>query len=180
VATRLVLAVKGAPVVFVVRLTKTAMVASTAAFALLVAVDNVVDYPTNYEFVRHVLSMDTTSPGNSLMGHAITNPTLWHVAYWMIIIAEGVIGVALAWAALRLAMNLRAPARRFNAAKDLVVVGAGLGFLLWFLGFMVVGGEWFAMWQSALWNGQQPAFRCYVTLLLVTIVVNQPDLDPDD
>jgi predicted small integral membrane protein len=156
------------------------MVASTAAFALLVAVHNVVDYPTNYAFVRHVLSMDTTRPDNALMGHAITNPALWGVAYWMIIGAEAVTGLVLAWATLRLAANLRAPARRFNAAKDLVILGVGLGFLLWFLGFMVVGGEWFAMWQSKEWNGQQAAFRFYVTLLLVAILVNQPDRDPDE
>jgi predicted small integral membrane protein len=51
----------------------------------------------------------------------------------------------------------------------------GLGFLLWFLGFMVVGGEWFAMWQSKAWNGQEAAFRFYVTLLLVALLVGQPD-----
>ena len=56
-----------------------------------------------------------------------------------------------------------------------VVVGVGLGFLLWFTGFMVLGGEWFAMWQSKAWNGQQAAFWFYMTLLAVGIFVNQPD-----
>jgi predicted small integral membrane protein len=160
-----------------VRLAKTAMVASTAAFALLVAVDNVLDYGTNYQFVSHVLSMDTTFPDHALRGRAIADPTLWGVAYWMIIAAEGATGLVLAGAALRLAVNLRAPAKRFNATKDLVIVGSALGFLLWFLGFMVVGGEWFAMWQSKEWNGQEPAFRFYATLLLVAILVGQPDRD---
>jgi Predicted small integral membrane protein (DUF2165) len=40
---------------------------------------------------------------------------------------------------------------------------------------MVVGGEWFAMWQSKLWNGQEAAFRFYVTLLGVLIFVGQED-----
>jgi predicted small integral membrane protein len=40
---------------------------------------------------------------------------------------------------------------------------------------MVMGGEWFAMWQSKVWNGQASAFRFYVTLLLVVIFVNQAD-----
>ena len=52
-----------------------------------------------------------------------------------------------------------------------------MGFLVWFFGFMVVGGEWFAMWQSPQWNGQQPAFRFYMTLLAVLIFVNQPDAE---
>jgi predicted small integral membrane protein len=33
--------------------------------------------------------------------------------------------------------------------KGLAVVAAGLGFLVWFFGFMVIGGEWFQMWQSS-------------------------------
>jgi predicted small integral membrane protein len=163
-----------------IRLVKTSMVASTALFALLVAFDNVVDYDSNYEFVRHVLSMDATFPGNTLMGRAITSPAGWRAAYWIIILSEGATGVVLALAALRLASNLRASAARFNAAKTLAVIGVGMGFLLWFTGFMVVGGEWFLMWQAKAWNGQQAAFWFYITLLAVIIFVNQPDRDLDD
>ncbi len=158
-----------------VRLVKTSMVASIALFALLVAFDNVVDYDSNYEFVRHTLSMDTTFPGNALRGRAITSPAAWNVGYWAIILTEAATGIVLAFGAFRLAINLRAGAARFNAAKTLVVVGVGLGFLLWFTGFMVLGGEWFAMWQSKAWNGQQAAFWFYMTLLAVGIFVNQPD-----
>jgi predicted small integral membrane protein len=156
------------------RLVKTVMVASTALFALLVAFNNLV------EFVRHTLSMDTTFPGNALMGRAITSPTVWTLAYWAIIVVEAVTGIVLALATVRLATNLRASAVRFNSAKTYVVVGAGLGFLLWFTGFMVVGGEWFATWQSTVWNGQASAFRFYITLLAVVIFVNQPDGDLGD
>ncbi|MGA8382068.1 MAG: DUF2165 domain-containing protein, partial [Stellaceae bacterium] len=73
--------------------------------------------------------------------------------------------------------QLRADAACFNRAKRLVHVGAGLGFLVWFFGFMVVGGEWFQMWQSHQWNGQQPAFRFYMAVLAVLIFVNQPDAE---
>lgn len=158
-----------------VRLVKIAMVAATAVFALLVAFNNIIDYGTNYAFVRHTLSMDTTFPGNALMARAITSPGLWAIAYWVIIGAEAATGVVLAWATVRLAFAVRGRAAIFNAAKSLVLVGAGLGFLLWFGGFMVIGGEWFAMWQSKTWNGQEAAFRFSVSLLAVAIFVNQPD-----
>jgi predicted small integral membrane protein len=150
-----------------IRLVKIAMVASTALFALLVAFDNLVDYGSNYEFVRHTLSMDTTFPGNALMGRAITQPALWSIGYWLIILTEAVVGLILAFAAVQLAANARSRASRFNAMKKFAVIGAGLGFLLWFTGFMVVGGEWFAMWQSKAWNAQEAAFRFYMTLLAV-------------
>src|SRR5437763_12591635 len=124
----------------ITRLVKTAMVASCALFALLVAFNNVVDYGSNYEFVRHTLSMDTTFPGNALKGRAITSPTLWTIAYWLIIATEAATGALLALGALRLASTLRQPAVQFNAAKSAVVLGIGLGFLLWFTGFLVIGG----------------------------------------
>jgi predicted small integral membrane protein len=164
---------------FTTRLVKTVMVASTALFALLVALNNLVDYGSNYEFVRHVLSMDTTFPGNALKGRAITSPAMWSIAYWLIILAEAATGLVLGAATLRMLTTLRGSGAEFNAAKRSAVVGAGLGFLLWFTGFMLVGGEWFASWQSTAWNGQQPAFRFYVTLLAVIIFVNQPDGDLD-
>jgi predicted small integral membrane protein len=153
------------------------MVASTALFALLVACDNLIDYRSNYEFVRHVLSMDTTFPDNALRGRAITSPAIWSIGYWLIILAEAATGLALGMGTLRLLTTLRGSAAEFNAAKRYAVVGAGLGFLLWFTGFTVVGGEWFAMWQSKTWNGLGSAFRFYITLLVMIIFVNQPDGD---
>ena len=159
---------------FAIRLVKTVMVASLALFALLTAYNNVADYGSNYAFVRHTLTMDTTFPDNALKGRAIHSPVAWTLAYWLIILIEAVTGIVLAFAAWRLARRLRHPAL-FNAAKTFVVIGVGLGFLLWFTGFMVLGGEWFLMWQSKEWNGQGAAFRFYMTLLAVGIFVSLPD-----
>jgi predicted small integral membrane protein len=61
---------------FEARLAKVVMVACTALFALLVTADNLVDYGTNYSFVSHVLSMDTTFPENALFYRRITSPVL--------------------------------------------------------------------------------------------------------
>ena len=57
----------------------------------------------------------------------------------------------------------------------MVHLAAAAGFLVWFTGFMAIGGEWFLMWQSETWNGQDAAFRFYATILLVTLYVIQPD-----
>jgi predicted small integral membrane protein len=120
-----------------------------------------------------------TGPGNPLTCRAITDPVLWRIGYAAIILGEALTCLAFATAAVELGRNLRGSAARFRRAKRFVYVGAGLGFLVWFFGFMVVGGEWFAMWQSATWNGQQAAFRFYVTLLAVLLFVNQDDPDLD-
>jgi predicted small integral membrane protein len=157
------------------RLSKIVMCLSLAAFAFLVTFGNITDYGSNYAFVQHVLSMDTTFPGNALMYRAISSPFLWNLAYWLIILGEGITCILFLIASWRLWSVRNGSAAAFNAAKSGVAVAATMGFLVWFLGFMVIGGEWFAMWQSQTWNGQDAAFKFYVTILAVLIFVNQPD-----
>lgn len=161
----------------IVRLAKILMVAALAVFAFLVAYNNIVDYDSNYQFVRHVLSMDTTFPGNALRDRAITDPRLWALTYAVIIAAEALICLLLAVGALALLVRLRAPAAAFNRAKLWAVAGLTAGFTLWFFGFLVVAGEYFVMWQSREWNGQDAAFRFTMVILGVLIFVSLPDAD---
>lgn len=156
-----------------IRLAKIAMVAGLALYALLVAFGNITDYGSNFAFVQHVLSMDTTFPGNRLMYRAIAAPALHRAAYWAIIAGEGLTGLILAHAALRLWRLRKASAADFNAGKSSVALGAAMAFLVWFVGFLMIGGEWFAMWQSPNWNGQESAFRFVACFLLVTVFVMQ-------
>ena len=158
-----------------VRLAKVALVAAVAAFALIVAYDNIVDYGSNYEFVRHVLSMDTTFPNNALIGRAIVDPRVWTAAYVAIIAVEGLTSLLLFVGAWTLLTRLKSPAGEFNRAKGWAVAGLTLGFGLWFFGFLVVAGEYFAMWQSQTWNGLQAAFRLTTVILGVLIFVSLPD-----
>jgi predicted small integral membrane protein len=162
------------------RLTKIAMAASLALFAFLVTFNNVTDYGSNFAFVQHVLSMDTIFPGNALTWRAITSPAVWHVGYWLIIFGEGLTCAAYAIGTMALIGKLRASGPAFNRGKRFVYIGTGLGFMVWFFGFMVVGGEWFAMWQSQTWNGQPAAFRFYAALLGAGIFIALEDRDLTD
>ncbi len=161
----------------IARYAKIVMSLVLASFCLLVTFDNITDYGTNYLFVQHVMSMDTTFPGNALMYRSIANPVLWQLAYALIIAAEGVTGILFLAGAIRLIQVRNASGAVFNEAKTLVIAAATLAFLVWFFGFMVVAGEWFAMWQSQTWNGQEAAFRFYMAVLGVLIFVALPDGD---
>ncbi len=161
----------------VTRLAKVAVVAALAAFALLVAYDNVADYGSNYEFVKHVLSMDTTFPDTTLRHRAITDRNVWAAAYALIIAAEALTGLLLAIGAVALLARLAAPAAAFNRAKAPAVAGLTIGFGLWFFGFLVIAGEYFAMWQSTVWNGQAAAFRFAMLILGAMIFICLPDGD---
>ena len=163
----------------IARLAKVLLVAALAAYALIVAYNNIVDYDSNYQFVRHVLSMDTTFPNNALMHRAITNESTWSAAYAVIIGAEWLTFLLLVIGALALLARLRAPAAIFNRAKGWAIAGLIVGFGLWFVGFLVIAGEYFAMWQSQSWNGQQTAFRLTMVILGVLIFVSLPDGEVD-
>ena len=165
---------------YITRIAKIVMVASLAVYCLLVVFGNLTDYQSNFLFVQHVMSMDTTFPGNRLMYRAITNPALWHAAYAVIIAGEALAGVLLLAGAIRLFQARQAPGAAFDGAKNWTVAGVLVAFLVWFFIFEVVAGEWFAMWQSATWNGQEAAFRIYISMLAVLIFVLLPDKDLEE
>lgn len=157
------------------RLTKVLLVASIAIFATLVAFGNVTDYETNFQFVGHVLLMDTLPSESKIRYRAINTSLVHHAAHWVIIATQATIA-ALCWiGAIRLAAAVRQPAAAFNKAKGISAAGLGLGILLWQLGFMIIGGEWFAMWQSAEWNGVPSAFRFVMIIGTTLIVLMMPD-----
>jgi len=158
-----------------VRAAKILLVLLIGLFSLLVGLDNIIDYGTNYAFVQHVMSMDTVFPSSTLTWRAITSPLLYHLGYALIIAGELLTGILCVAGAVRLWRLREAPARDFNAAKDIAVAGLVTGFTLWFFGFMTVGGEWFQMWQSQTWNGQQAAFRFIMSIGVVLLFLTQKD-----
>lgn len=163
--------------VLISRHAKILMVLSLAAFAFMVTFNNITDYGSNFAFVQHVLSMDTTFPENAAMYRAIGTSALWHLGYWIIIAGEGVTFVLFLLGGIAMLRARHGSAAAFDASKDWAIAGAAAGFLVWFFGFMVVGGEWFLMWQSDIWNGQDAAFKFYAAILGVVIFVNQREAE---
>jgi predicted small integral membrane protein len=159
----------------IARLSKALLVLQIGLFSLLVGVDNIVDYGTNYAFVEHVMEMDTVSPDSTLRWRAITDDTLNEATYALIIAVEIMTGLLCVAGAGRLWQVRGESAVAFNAAKGIATAGLVLGLSLWFFGFMTVGGEWFQMWQSKTWNGQEAAFRFIACIGLVLLFLNQRD-----
>src|SRR5690348_3443627 len=98
----------------ITRYAKIIMCLALGAVCLLIAFNNITDYGTNYVFVQHVLSMDSTLPDSNLKYRAISNPVLWEVAYAAIITAEALTGVLFIGGAAALWRMRRAPAEVFN------------------------------------------------------------------
>lgn len=158
-----------------VRLCKIALVASIGALALVACVNNLQDPQSNFLYIQHVMSMDTTFPENQLLWRAITSPAAHRAAYGLLIGTEGAIALLCLVGSFILLGAVGRPVGEFDRAKGVAIAGLTLAFLFWFFGFMVVGGEWFAMWQSETWNGQQPAFRFIGCVGIVLLFLNSPE-----
>ena len=161
-----------------VRLSKIAVTGASALFLLLVVFNNLTDYGSNFEFVQHVLSMDTTFPGNHGMWRALAHPVLHHVFYATIILWETVSCVLIGSGVAKLWAARRSSAPVWQRAKNVAILGLTLSLLQWYVAFLAVGGEWFLMWQSRIWNGQEAAFRLFTMMgiSLVYLVLRDDEL----
>ena len=151
-----------------------ALVFLNGLYILLVAFGNITDFGTNQPFVQHVLSMDTTNfgaePGTDLdrdvMWRAIGNETVQDIAYLGLIAWESLAALVLLAATV---LWIRSPDHGYRDARALSTIGLLMLLILFFGGFITVGGEWFQMWKSVAWNGLEPAFRNSM-LALATLV----------
>jgi predicted small integral membrane protein len=159
------------------RTVKVALVFGVAVFYSLVVFNNITDYGSNYEFVRHVMMMDSTFPENHGMWRAINAPPMHTVFYLSIITWETITMILCWWGGFRLVRALRGTASAFHQAKRVSVAALALGLMMWLVAFLAIGGEWFLMWQSKAWNGQDAAFRMFTIVGIVLLVVAQPETE---
>jgi predicted small integral membrane protein len=79
------------------------------------------------------------------------------------------------WGGFRLLAALRGSVAAVRRAASVAIAGLTLGLLMWLVAFLTVGGEWFLMWQSTTWNGQEAAFRMFAVMGIVLLLVVQPE-----
>ncbi|OEJ93734.1 DUF2165 domain-containing protein [Streptomyces thermolilacinus] len=150
----------------------TALTGTVAVYMALVAFGNITDFGTNQQFVRHVLAMDTTFKDPDLMWRAVESPALQDAAYVAIIVWETVAAAVLLLATVLWCAGLRRGA--YGRARAASTAGLVMVLLLFGLGFMAIGGEWFAMWQSSDWNGLDAAARNVALAAFTLLVVHLP------
>jgi len=156
----------------IARVITSLIVVMVASYYLVVGFDNVTN-PTNpngsnWPFVTGVLSGDGV-PADSGFGWRFIDASWFAgVAYVGIIATEILTGVVLLIGAVK---GLRTSARRdaWDRAQKWTFAGGFLGLLLYFFGFIVVGGNWFIMYLNSKYNGLDPAFQNSVIVLAMVI-----------
>ena len=84
---------------------------------LFVFLGNLMDYDSNYQFVKHVLSMDATFEGNAIKWRVINAPWAWTAGYIGIILAEGAFSALALMGALKLFQRRNAGAASYDQVR---------------------------------------------------------------
>lgn len=157
------------------RWSKTLLLASVALYFTLVVFNNITDFNSNYQFVRHVLSMDSTFPDNRGLWRAL-HATSIQLAFYLGIVAWELLNAVLCWmGAVALFRARKLPSNSFAKAKGMGILALTAGLLQWLVAFLAIGGEWFLMWQSKIWNGQEAAFRMFTVEALILGLLLLPE-----
>ena len=106
----------------------------------------------------------------------ITNLALVTIAYLLILTGEFLVAALSFKGAWDLWNARNESATDFNASKTYAVLGTGTAMVVWFGGFVVIGGVLLQMWQTQIGAGSFHDASIFAGLSgLVLLFVNAPD-----
>lgn len=136
----------------IIRISKATLMLFISCFGLSLTISNLGDYSTNYEYVAHILSMDTIENAARYRYRAITSSMAHHRIYWLIIALEVLFTVFCMLGTYQLMNNINASCKKFHESKRFALIGLMIGLFIYYVLFQVIGVEWFNMDQSPKWN----------------------------
>ncbi len=157
------------------RLIKIFFGVSIGLYMLLVCFNNIIDYGSNFEFVSKVSGMEDVFSHRRNGWRSINSKVLQNIFYLIIIAWEILITIFVVVGIGRMVRKLKSSAVDFEYSKGFLTIGLFLGVVLWFSLFVTIGGEWFLMWQSKMWNGQNTAFLLTICFLLFLMYQSMHD-----
>lgn len=152
----------------------TVLTGTVAAYITLVAIGNITDFDSNQDFVKGVLGMKTTFNDDQLMWRSIDATWLQNTAYVGVIIWEVLCAIVCIWGTVLLIKALK-NGGAWGHARKVASLGILMILFLFGFGFIAVGGEYFAMWQSDQWNGLTAAIRNFTLGAIPLILLQLPN-----
>lgn len=155
---------------------KIGLVAGMALVLSITTFNNIMMPGATYGAIALALGMSTTFKNPVEFGRAITDPgALWAIAV-IIIVCEALAAVLCWIGTVKLLTGLRGGSARFNQSKSMALIGLTFTAGFYFIGWLVIANEWFAMWQSTKINTLPDAFRIFGEAMLIAIWLNTPDV----
>lgn len=160
-----------------VRYLKILLVAFVGMQAWLYVAGNTANWESLIGAVGYVVGMQEHVIYPVHIFPAIGSPAAVVVCVLIILTGEFLVGALCLKGAWDLWRARSADAATFNGAKNLALLGTGMALVVWFGGFIVVGGALFQMWQTDIGSGSfRDAFVYAGTGGLILLFVNQPDV----
>tara|TARA_R110002110_G_scaffold383245_4_gene594643 strand:- start:4558 stop:5061 length:504 start_codon:yes stop_codon:yes gene_type:complete len=157
------------------RLVKIALLISCAIFMTLIAVTNIFIYDVNFEYIKHVMSMDTTFQHPKYLSRAIVSPFWHHACYIFTIFCESLASLFCWIGVFQTLKYFFSDIDTFEKSKQWGILGLSFSVLIYVFLFFVIGNEWFASWQSKTWNAKQAVLPILVVLGICLIYFKQSD-----
>ena len=159
-----------------IRYLKIILVVFVGLTGLLFVAGNTANWSAGRELVAYVLSMKDHEIYASHIFPIVTNSRMVTIAYLLILTGELLVGVLSFKGAWDLWRVRKGSAETFNAAKKYSILGTGMALIVWFGGFIVIGGVLLQMWQTQIGAGSfHDSFIFAVSGGLVLLFVSIPD-----
>ena len=159
-----------------IRYLKIILVILVGLQGLLYVAGNSANWNTGLESVAYVLSMEGHEIYGSHIVPPVTNSALVTIAFLVILAGEFLVGALSLKGAWDLWSARKGSPDAFEAAKTYAVLGTGMAMVVWFGGFVVIGGVLFQMWQTQIGHGSfADAFVFAASGALVLLFVSTPD-----
>ena len=159
-----------------IRILKIVLILFVGLMALFFAAANITNWDPGLETVAYVLSMEGHDYYSNRIFPPIINPVLVTITFLAIIVGESLVGVLSLKGAWDLWRKRKVSGDEFDSAKKLAILGCGMAMVVWFGGFMVLGGGLFQMWQSEIGAGSfRDSFTVAVTSGIIMLFLITPD-----
>lgn len=148
---------------------KITVLAALALFFTLLVFNNLTNFDSNFKSLKSVFEMEGVFDTHLISWRSISNETIQKAAI-VFIIAWQILTALLCWTgAAVMFRNVNADPEIFSQSKKMALAGLTAGFLFFMVGFVIIGSEWFNMWQS-MWKNLQLKTLVYSILLLVCMI----------
>ena len=159
-----------------IRYLKIVLTAFVGLEAWLYVAGDIANWHAGHSAISYVISMQGNDTYPVHIFPALTGPVWATIAYVIILSGEFLVGALSLKGAWDMWSARRHDTASFNASKRVGLLGLGMAMVVWFGGFIVIGGALFQMWQSKVGAGSfNGAFIYSATAALVLLFVYRPD-----
>lgn len=162
-----------------IRVIKTLLVLSIAAFGIVGFMSNMVDFSATREQVRQVLAMAPGTPG--IEWRSIHSQIVVEIGFSLIYLTKFVMSFLCLICGFKMIKNINSDVESFQDAKKLGIVSCGIGIVMFFIGFIVLTETYFEYWRVPILGLATHDFAfSYITMLsLFLIILAQKDIQND-